>query len=562
MSYKTNLHTTIVDNTTKKEIPVERARLKAQLDDFATFQWRGHDMFDDFGCFIINESKGSLKFYNGPGYTNQYAKTQFSSSINGLLGIDFKQQTIQMKIGMYWFTIEEYQEFLNEVSPYVINYLTFGYEKEYSYLVKMGKIADSPRHIVGKDKDGNCRYYTEMDLVWELLGDNCVRSNLPYEYKGVRLEGVQGSTCTWEFDKKHSDMKDDSLLDTPLLLELPVWFTKENANLKLVAKHNKVEQEINLFNINLQNLTYSDAVYSRPYRINENRLESFGYVYYDDENNYYHPTGKDKIIEIKHGAEEGNTETEDYKIEYEYDDEISIGTARITCKGVVTNVEMHETSNARVTHDGFTVILTWGEVTEGQFQTSLFWIDIFCQELDQNIPVLKAPIRYNSINYNYIIYAKDLSENRAEHHIMLMLTENDFNNAIICPAWDVVYTFEIPSDEVYSILDIINTGLWDQYSYEYTMFLKYDSETGLIYIQEGSRDSWHLLNFQTDNMQGNYLLKSGNVSKFKLPGKFSQPNLNTTEWKFILTVQNIDLNMGPDETYDTALTIYSRKNIV
>ena len=565
MSYKTNLHTTIVDNTTKKEIPVERARLKAQLDDFATFQWRGHDMFDDFGCFIINESKGSLKFYNGPGYSNQYAKTQFSSSVNGLLGIDFKQQTIQMKIGMYWFTIEEYQEFLNEVSPYIINYLTFGYEKDYSYLVKMGKIADSPRHVIGKDKDGNCRYYTEMDLVWELLGDNCVRSNWPYEYKGVRVEVAQNNICTWEFDKSHSNMKDDSLLDTPLLFELPVWFTKENANLKLVAKHDDVEQEINLFNISLQNLTYSDAVYSRPYRINANKLESFGYAYYDDENNYYHPTGKNKTIEIKHGPENGNIEAEDYKIKYEYDDETSIGTARITCKDVITNVEVYETSKAtRITHDGFTVILTWEEVTEGQFQSSLFYIDIICQECEQNknILVLKAPIKYNNENYNYIFYARDPSENRAEHHIMLMQKENDFNNAIIYQEGDVVYTFEIPSDEAYDVLDIINTGLWDQYSYEYTMFLKYDSETGLIYIQEGSRDSWHLLNFQTDNMQGNYLLKSGNINKFKLPGKFSQPNLNTTEWKFILTVQNVDLNMGPNETYDTALTIYSRKNIV
>ena len=561
MSYKTNLYTTIVDNTTKKEIPIERARLKAQLDDFATFQWRGHDMFDDFGCFIINESKGSLKFYNGPGYTNQYAKTQFSSSVNGLLGIDFKQQTIQMKIGMYWFTIEEYQEFLNEVNPYLINYLTFGYEKEYSYLVKMGKIADSPRHIVGKDKDGNCRYYTEMDLVWELLGDNCVRSNLPYEYKGTRIEGVQNNTCTWEFDKKHSDMKDDSLLDTPLLFELPIWFTKENANLKLIAKHDSVEQEINLFDINLQNLTYSDAVYSRPYRINGSKLEeSVGYAYYDDENNYYHPTGEDKTIKIQHGPENGNIETDDYKIEYKYDDETSIGTAIITCKHLITKVESHETSDAMVFYGGFTTTLIWSE----NFQSSLFSIDIICKECDQNknIPVLKAPIKYNNTNYNYIFYAKDPSENRGDHHIMLMLTEDDFNNAEICPEWSAVYTFEIPSDDAYSVLDAINTGLWDQYCYEYTMFLRYDSETGLIYIQEGSRDSWHLLNFQTDNMQGNYLLKSGNINKFKLPGKFSQPNLNTTEWKFILTVQNVDLSMGPDETYNTALTIYSRKNIV
>ena len=89
MSYNTNL-------TYNK-----RQQLKVQLDDFATFQWRGHNMFDDFGCFIINEEKGSLKFYNGPSFTNQYAKPQFSSAANMLLGVDFKQQTIPMKVGLY-----------------------------------------------------------------------------------------------------------------------------------------------------------------------------------------------------------------------------------------------------------------------------------------------------------------------------------------------------------------------------------------------------------------------------------------------------------------------------
>ena len=33
-------------------------------------------MFDAYGAFIINENKGSLKFYNGPQFSNQYGKTQ------------------------------------------------------------------------------------------------------------------------------------------------------------------------------------------------------------------------------------------------------------------------------------------------------------------------------------------------------------------------------------------------------------------------------------------------------------------------------------------------------
>lgn len=246
MSYKTNL-------TLNK-----RQQLKAQMDDFATFQWRGHDMFDDFGCFIINDKNGSLKFYNGPGFSNQYAKPQFSKSVNGLLGVDWKQQTIPMKVGLYWFTIEEYQEFLNCINPYEINYLTFNYAPDYGYLVKLGKIADSTRHIVGRNENGDIVYYTEMDLTWELVGDTCVRSNTPYEYK--RREESYTSDCyTWEFDNAKSDMKDDSLLDTGVIFEMPLEFNKNTANLSFQAIYETENEDkyVNLFEINLENLTYS-----------------------------------------------------------------------------------------------------------------------------------------------------------------------------------------------------------------------------------------------------------------------------------------------------------------
>jgi hypothetical protein len=46
----------------------------------------------------------------------------------------------------------------------VVNYLTFGYEKNYGYLVKLANITDSPRHIIGTNEQGNYVYYTEMDL--------------------------------------------------------------------------------------------------------------------------------------------------------------------------------------------------------------------------------------------------------------------------------------------------------------------------------------------------------------------------------------------------------------
>ena len=72
-----------------------------------------------------------------------------------------------MKVGLYWFTIEEYQRFLDFIGPYHINYLTFDYDSKYGYLVKLANISDSTRHIVGYIQENNQNkpvYYTELDL--------------------------------------------------------------------------------------------------------------------------------------------------------------------------------------------------------------------------------------------------------------------------------------------------------------------------------------------------------------------------------------------------------------
>lgn len=347
-------------------------------------------MFDDFGCFIINDKSGSLKFYNGPSFANQYAKAQFSSTNNMLLGVDFKQQTtIPMKVGLYWFTIEEYQKFLDCINPFHINYLTFDFNDKYGYLVKSGKIADSPRYIIGKDQDGQNRYYTELDLSWEIVGDPCVRSNLAYEY-----DATKGSNnCEWSIARYPSsyadvskrgqlkgDMGDTSLLDTPFVFEIPCRITSQNASLKLeailppktVESVTLDEKTIEMFEVQLQNLVVSET-----------------------------------------------------------------------------------------------------SVTTGSFSSD--WMS--------------------------------------------------------------------------------DTPL-------YQLYLRYDSETGLIYIQNGSQNSWHLLNYQTDNYSGLPLLKSAEIFKYKIPGQFSLPDRDTIEWKFKLTYSGIDLDAIDENQLNQAITMYSRKNIV
>lgn len=88
MSYKTNLGKN------------KRAQLKSRMDDFTSFLWASHDMFEEFGAFIVG-GKDALKFYNGSNFTNQYAKPQFEGASPLLTGVNFDVQKIEFTIGVY-----------------------------------------------------------------------------------------------------------------------------------------------------------------------------------------------------------------------------------------------------------------------------------------------------------------------------------------------------------------------------------------------------------------------------------------------------------------------------
>lgn len=159
-----------------------RELLKKQMDDFATFVWRGVKSFDTYGAFIVN-NKNSLKFYNGPSFTNEYSKPKFSSTGSNLTGISFSTQTISFQVGAYWLTEAEYREFINWLNPYEISYLGFDFEDKYDYLVKLSKIGDSTRYIVGRNENNEPCYYSELNLTFEVQGEACARARYGYEFK-------------------------------------------------------------------------------------------------------------------------------------------------------------------------------------------------------------------------------------------------------------------------------------------------------------------------------------------------------------------------------------------
>ena len=188
--------------------------------------------------FIIADKPGDLKFYNGPSFSNEYSKTQFSNASGNLLGVTFNRQQIGFKVGMYYFSISDWQDFIEWINPYEVNYLTFSHAPEYGYLVKLAKIEDTPRYVVGNE-DGKPMYYTEMTLTWDLQGDSCVRSNLPYEWE-------------WkdnQFSLDGNGPMKESRLETPLLLTIPLNISEAHVEVEFKYKTNT------LFKVTLQNMS-------------------------------------------------------------------------------------------------------------------------------------------------------------------------------------------------------------------------------------------------------------------------------------------------------------------
>ena len=277
----------------------KRAHLAAVMDKFTTFNWRGYNAFDSFGAFIINGG-GDLKFYNGPNFKNEYTQPQFETSNGSLMGVTFEKQTISFKVGMYWISEDDFRQFINWLNPYEINTLSFDFEPNFLYTVKLANRQDSPRYILGyegrvrngsvnstpsysseitADVDSRPMYYSEMTLTFELQGTPCARAVRPYEWS----PGTQNSGYTWGFDSSKNCYRSSivnnsdyikSDLQTPLnavfsfnLQTNQSVITALNLTLNLSAHYNvktanNVEQNYstNLFNIELTNLNIANLI--------------------------------------------------------------------------------------------------------------------------------------------------------------------------------------------------------------------------------------------------------------------------------------------------------------
>ena len=200
-----------------------KEKISPLLDKYSFFKWAGYDMWEKFNAFIINEKSGSLKFYNGPSFSNNYTKPQFETASSRLTGVTFNTQQISFTIAVYAVTEEKYRELIYILHPYEINMLGFGFEPDYGYMVKLSKIQDSTRWVIGKDENNQDLYYTELQLSFDVQGDAVARSfnQVSFTYNG--------NNCQVSDKEKISD------LPTPLKL---------NFNCKLKNKDNSTTNSI------------------------------------------------------------------------------------------------------------------------------------------------------------------------------------------------------------------------------------------------------------------------------------------------------------------------------
>ena len=239
-----------------------RNMIRNGIDDFASFTWRGVDAFDTFGAFIIN-NKNSLKFYNGPTYSNSYTKPQFDSAYGQLTGITFNVQKIDFTIGVYWISEEHYRQLIYWLNPYEVNTLTFRFEPEYYYQVKLASIEDGIRYVVGHEEN-KPMYYTEMKLSFEVQGPACAYHIA--EYRLDQSNSDEDSLDQWreyafqatQENTKNSDLAIpiECLANLKLVCGSEALPEQDRYIVDLFAQYGNNEP-INLFSVTFKNQTYS-----------------------------------------------------------------------------------------------------------------------------------------------------------------------------------------------------------------------------------------------------------------------------------------------------------------
>ena len=239
-------------------------KVEPLLDNYAKFYWDDEPM-TKYHAFIINEKKGSLKFYNGPSFSNNYTKPQFESASTRFSGVTFNTQQITFTIAVYAVTIEEYRQLIYKLHPYTIANLIFGFDEKWRYIVKLAKREDSTRYIIGKNSNGKDLYYTELKLTFEVQGDAVAHSVTELDYtvseekEWIDTQDTSKIIKYREITFQKNGIVSKSDLETPFLLTFNVsQFINSLSTVHAVIQSENAHT-LDLFNISFTNLNDQES---------------------------------------------------------------------------------------------------------------------------------------------------------------------------------------------------------------------------------------------------------------------------------------------------------------
>lgn len=248
-------------------------KVEPLLDNYAKFYWDDEPM-TKYHAFIINEKKGSLKFYNGPSFSNNYTKPQFESASTRFSGVTFNTQQITFTIAVYAVTIEEYRQLIYKLHPYTIANLMFGFDEKWRYIVKLAKREDSTRYIIGKNSDNKDLYYTELKLTFEVQGDAVAHSVTELDYNVSKESTDTSKNIKYReitFRKNDTSPFSKSDLETPFLLTFNVSnFTNSLSTVHAVIQLKLSEQPEHVHTLDLFNISFTNSNNEKSYLLEYN----------------------------------------------------------------------------------------------------------------------------------------------------------------------------------------------------------------------------------------------------------------------------------------------------
>jgi len=162
-----------------KTIEQERELLGRNLDKYCKFYWRGEDMWETYHTFITNNGS-SLKFVNGPSFSNEYSSPQYDHATGNLTGVKFTRMQVSFNICSYGVSAKEYRSLILALGPYEIDYLSFDYDKKLCYLAKTISTKEAVKTIIGVNTDGEDVYLVENTITFEVQGEQCAIAQRQY----------------------------------------------------------------------------------------------------------------------------------------------------------------------------------------------------------------------------------------------------------------------------------------------------------------------------------------------------------------------------------------------